>query len=383
MSPPPRSPGWGTLLLVGPLCLATGALLAQWSPLGGPQQVWTAPPPDQVVEKRVVALPSLHPIVAKVKRGVVRIETLIDPKAPIPDQDDMTGDLVWTEGRDRGVVRGTGFVVNGAGLIVTNRHLVAGAGDIKVQVPDHRPRRAYLVGEDPLTDLAILRMDDPPPDLCVLPLGASENLRQGDYVLTIGNPYGFTQTVSSGVVGYVGRHLPRSDMKVTNSYLQFSAPINPGNSGGPVFDLHGHVVGVTTRHARAADGIAFAVPSATLKWVLDRLEASPDGRIRRAYMGMSFQSLGADENVAGVLVNRIDKGQPAEQAGVRVGDLLLRFGDQTLQDAAQLHDLVTTSAPGRMVVLLIERNGERLECGVTLGTMDRRSDDAERGSSDQ
>ena len=257
---------------------------------------------------------------------------------------------------------GSGFVVHERGLVVTSRHVVMSAIGIDVVLPKHGAVRAELVGEDPAADLALLRLAEVPAGLHALPIGDSHELRAGDWIVAVGNPFGFAQTVTAGVVSFVGRHLPHSDLGVTNDYLQFSAPVNPGSSGGPVLDLAGRVVGVTTQAALAAQGISFAVPSATLQWALEAMEKQPDGRVRRGYLGIEFASrAGTDDTGApceGAVIVRVAAGEPAERAGLRRGDVVLRIDGERIADAQGLHENIVRRDPGTRIALALLRDGQ-------------------------
>jgi serine protease Do len=164
-------------------------------------------------------------------------------------------------------------------------------------------------------------------------------------------------------VSFVGRHLQHYDLRVTNDFLQFSAPVNPGSSGSPVLDSQGRVVGVTTQHANSAQGISFAIPSKTLKWVLEEMDASADGRVQRGYLGIQFETRGADEHgrrLPGARVVDVTEGEPAHRAGLRPGDLVLFVDGNRIADAGDLHDRITRARPGRKVRLLLERDGQVL-----------------------
>jgi serine protease Do len=266
--------------------------------------------------------------------------------------------VVRSEG---GYRNGSGFLVHERGLVVTSRHVVAGAEAVEVLVPGHAPLRADLVGEDAATDLALVRLRTPPPGLPVLAFGNSEELRAGDWIVAVGNPFGLSQTVTAGVVSFVGRHLQHSDFAVTNDFLQFSAPVNPGSSGCPVLDLHGRVVGVTTQAAVSAQGISFAVPSRTVKWALDAMERSRDGRVRRGYLGIEFASRSdldeRGQRCAGAVIVRVADGQPAHRAGMRAGDVVLRIDGQAVADATVLHEHIVRGEPGSKIALQLLREG--------------------------
>src|SRR5262249_29869306 len=160
-----------------------------------------------------------------------------------------------------------------------------------------------------------------------------------------------------GIVSFVGRHLPHYDFGVTNDFLQFSAQVNPGSSGSPVLDLEGRVVGVTTQVAGKAQGISFAIPSRTLKWVLDAMEQSPDGRVPRGNLGIAFETrLGFDDQgkpLEGALVRDVAEGEPAHQAGLQRGDVVLYVDDHRVVDAGDLHERITRSLPGTHVRLTL------------------------------
>jgi len=195
----------------------------------------------------------------------------------------------------------------------------------------------------------------------VLAFGRSEELRAGDWIVAVGNPFGFAQTVTAGIVSFVGRHLPHSDFALTNDFVQFSAPVNPGSSGCPVLDLHGRVVGVTTQAAASAQGISFAVPSRTVKWALDAMEKSRDGRVRRGYLGIEFASRpGRDDDGRrhqGALIVGITEGQPAHRAGLRKGDVVLKVDGEVVEDAMVLHEHIVRGEPGSTIALQLLRAG--------------------------
>ena len=194
--------------------------------------------------RAAVGMPSFAPIVDAVRPGVVGVHTIrpesrASDEAPPGSEGARDADGEGTSPTARrgwgGKVSGTGLVIDARGLIVTNEHIVADAREILVRIPGElRDHRADVVGLDPISDIAVLRLVDPPRDLTVLPLGDSSEVRQGDWVVTVGNPLGFSQSVTAGVVSFVGRHIFQDGSRVSNELLQFSAPINPGSSGGPV-----------------------------------------------------------------------------------------------------------------------------------------------------
>jgi serine protease Do len=322
-------------------------------------------------------LPSLAPLVAKVRNGVVGVTSL--RLAPRPDP--------TAEPAGISAVHGSGFVLSRDGLVVTSRHLIGDPAMIWVDVPDHGRVQAKLAGEDALTDLALLRLDEPVPGAVELPLDGARSLRQGDWVLAVGDPYQFAQSVTIGLVSYVGRHLPGEGLLVTNDFVQISAPIHPGNSGGPVFDLEGNVAGVVTRTHQSGQGIGFAVPVRVLRWVVEAMQRAP-GQVARGYLGIRFQPLlPRDRETHGIadggaLVAEVQPDQPAARAGIQPGDVLVAFGGQAVRSAYDLHDWITQGTPGQRAQVQVQRNGDLLApFDVTLGALPRAAADPERPGS--
>ena len=259
---------------------------------------------------------------------------------------------------------GSGVVVDRAGTVVTNDHVVRGAPHLAVTFADGVRVRGRLIGEDPLTDLAVVRAEREAP--VAAPLGDSTALRAGQFVVAVGNALGLPgeSTVSLGVVSALHRPLPGADF-VFEGLLQTDAAINPGNSGGPLATLTGQVVGVTTAIVPFAQGVGFAVPSATVRRVLEQLRRH--GRVVRPWLGLSLAPLTGRARVApgvrttGLVVAELVRGGPAEDAGVRPGDVLFRIGSTGVR---QLRDVLETLAAlpiGGEVELALARDGvERL-----------------------
>jgi len=350
---PPGSHGWFSTVALGVGCLCAGVLLGgRFWPWRG-THVYTERPQAREGDAGTVP-PTFADVVERVAPGVVSVRALVQ---------DETGSAA--AGESVGVRSGSGFVLNRTGLIVTARHLTLGAARIVIEVPQLGTFDASLVGEDDVTDLAVLRLVAPPDRLTVLELGHSERLRAGDWIVAVGNPFGFKQSVTAGIVSFVGRHLHHYDVKVSSDFLQFSAPVNPGSSGCPVLDLDGRVVGVTTQAADAAQGISFAIPSRTLKWVLDAMDKSPDGRVHRGQMGIGFDSRsGVDDHgrpLEGAVVRQVVEGGAAAERGLEAGDVILRVDEHPIVDASDLHERITHTAPGAMLRLTIMRGGHVLE----------------------
>lgn len=325
--------------------------------------------------RRQPTLPSFAPAVERTSPGVVAVRAIVTATKtptgapslliPVPEEGPEVA-------KKLAVRDGSGFVVNQKGLVVTARHLTVRALRLVVDVPGLGSFDAQLVGEDDVTDLAVLRISDPPPTLSVLELGNSEHLRAGDWIVAVGNPYGFRQSVTAGIVSYVGRHLSTDDLRPSSEFLQFSAAVNPGSSGCPVVDLDGRVVGVTTQAAESAQGLSFAIPSRTLKWVLDAMDKSPDGRVHRGQMGISLRTrTGTDDRgqpLRGVEVGRVLEGQPAHRAGIEPGDIVIAVDGTEVVDTNDLHERITRSPPGTALRVQLQRDGRTLlPLSVVLG----------------
>lgn len=343
--------------VVGAVGLAAGVLIARWLPLPAP--IYREASGREPVAAAVPT--SFADVVSRAGPGIVAVRAHLQPGSDQPLASGLAANrTVYASEAD--VRNGSGFVVHERGLVVTSRHVVLSAVAIDVLLQHRGPVRAELVGEDPATDLALLRLVEVPHDLVPLPIGDSRDLRAGDWIVAVGNPFGFAQTVTAGVVSFVGRHLPHSDFGVTNDFLQFSAPVNPGSSGGPVLDLAGRVVGVTTQAAIEAQGISFAVPSATLTWALAAMEKQPDGRVRRGYLGIEFASRGGTDDAGapreGAVIVRVAAGDPADLAGLRRGDVVLRVDGERIADAQVLHETIVRRDPGTRIALALLRDGQ-------------------------
>ncbi len=352
-------------LIAAPVLVVGGALLGRGAPALGSPTVAT----DNAVttSRRVVGLPgpasgsagpipSLAPIVRAVAPAVVGIRT-IHRQVPASKPGDAP----------TGVSRGTGFVFHGEGLILTAHHVVANPGTVIVEFPDLGELEAELVGEDASTDLAVVRLIDPPVDLSVVRFGQSRNLLAGDWIVMIGNPLGFKRTVDVGIVSHYGRTLAPGGLTITNEYLQVSATSFPGSSGSPIVDMHGEVVGIAIRSAREAPRMSFAIPSDVIGNVIESMERH-DGRVRRAYLGVSLSDAAAGAGANGVQLSAVTPGQPAARAGLHKGDLVARFEGRPVTSVTQLYDWITWSEPRSTVRLDVVRAGRRLpSLAVELG----------------
>jgi serine protease Do len=276
---------------------------------------------------------------------------------------------------------GTGFVIDRSGTILTNNHVVGDADSIVVKLSDEREFPGKLVATDKLTDVAVVHIDAK--DLLPLPLGDSDALEVGDWVVAIGNPYGLSHTVSAGIVSAKGR--TREDVPLDPSgyydFLQTDASINPGNSGGPLLDLRGEVVGINTAVNREAQGIGFAIPINMVKQLLPMLLR--DGHVTRSALGVRIvdpRQLSADDrrelalpegvHLQGAVVGGVVAGGPADQAGLKTGDIIVAFEGQPIGRSAQLPWLASTTGVGHVVTLRVQRASQLFEVKVTLGRLD-------------
>jgi S1-C subfamily serine protease len=265
--------------------------------------------------------------------------------------------------RRRAEGSGSGFVFTPDGLILTNSHVVAEAADVIVSLTDGRVLRADVVGDDPHTDLAVLRVTAP--ELTPAPLGDSSRLRPGQVVIAIGNPFGFQHTVTTGVVSALGRSLRARTVRLMENLIQTDAALNPGNSGGPLVTSGGDVVGVNTAVILGGQGIAFAVPINTATWVISCL--LKDGRVRRSYLGVAGQDIDIPRRLVrdwglprerGMSLTAVTPKSPADEAGLRAGDLLIDFGGVPIGGADDLVRLLTDQAIGAATPVRILRHGE-------------------------
>ncbi|MFQ5526789.1 MAG: Do family serine endopeptidase [Thermoanaerobaculia bacterium] len=265
---------------------------------------------------------------------------------------------------------GSGFVITADGLVITNNHVIDGADELKVHLGD-KTFDAVVKGRDPATDLALLQVDSDKP-LDFLPLGNSDQVRVGEWVMAIGSPGGLVDTVTVGVVSAKGRRINISrETQSFENFIQTDAAINFGNSGGPLVNLRGQVVGINTAINYGAENIGFAVPVNTLRQVLPALR--DEGRVRRGYLGVGVNDLDRDAAEAfgltstdGAMVTQVMPGQPADKAGINHGDIVLGVDGEPIQNTRELIDYVSSKAPGEAVELDVLRNGKRLNRTVEL-----------------
>jgi S1-C subfamily serine protease len=264
---------------------------------------------------------------------------------------------------------GSGFVFTPDGFILTNSHVVHGAVEIHAVLKDGGRYEASLVGDDPDTDLAVVRINAP--NLLAIRFGTSNNLKVGQLAIAIGNPYGFQTTVTAGVVSALGRSLRAKSGRLIDDVVQTDAALNPGNSGGPLVDSAGRVIGVNTATIMPAQGLCFAIAIDTARFVASRLIR--DGRIRRSYIGMAGQNVPILRkithhyglpNVNGILVISMDENGPAKRAGLEEGDIIYSFAGEKIEGIDELHRLLTEEMVGTEQKIGVIRRTQNLEFGV-------------------
>jgi serine protease Do len=265
---------------------------------------------------------------------------------------------------------GSGVIISDDGYILTNNHVVEGATELTVTMNNKKEYKAKIVGRDPKTDLALLKIDAGE-TLPSATLGDSEELRVGDWVLAIGNPFGLKHTVTSGIVSAKGRIIGAGPY---DDFIQTDASINPGNSGGPLFNMEGKVVGINTAIIPQGQGIGFAIPVNTAKPLIPQL--IEDGEVTRGYLGVSIQTITPDlanalkiEEQKGALVSDVVPDGPAENAGIKRGDLIVAYNNRKVEDSHDLPQLVAETAEGQKATVTLIRNGKKKDIRVKVGRL--------------
>jgi serine protease Do len=317
---------------------------------------------------------NLSPTVVNVK--VTKIEKTAFGGFPFPEGD--RGDFFERFFRDmprmpenrRMQGAGSGVIISPDGYIVTNNHVVEGANEVTVTLSDKKEYKAQVIGLDPKTDLAVLKIDVNKP-LPAAALGDSEKLKVGDWVLAIGNPFGLNHTVTSGIVSAKGRIIGAGPY---DDFIQTDASINPGNSGGPLFNMSGEVVGINTAIIAQGQGIGFAIPVNTAKPLIPQLVA--DGEVTRGYLGVNIQSITPElakalgvEGREGALVADVNPGSPAEKGGLQRGDIIIAYGGKSVKNHHALPSMVAATPVGERVTVTVLRDGKEHKLSVKVGKL--------------
>jgi serine protease Do len=283
---------------------------------------------------------------------------------------------------------GSGFIISDDGYILTNAHVVDGADEVTVKLTDKREFKAKVIGSDKRADVALIKIDAK--GLPKVALGNSSRLRVGEWVVAIGSPFGFDNSVTAGIVSAIGRSLPDENYV---PFIQTDVAINPGNSGGPLFNLKGEVVGINSQiYSRSGGymGLSFAIPIDVAMDITNQLRSH--GKVSRGKLGVGIQQLTQElatsfglSNASGALVTLVEKGSPAEKAGVEVGDVILKYDGKPVAGSNELPPMVAVTKPGTTVKLAVWRKGKTRELDVTVGELPgektaQRGNDATPGS---
>ena len=274
---------------------------------------------------------------------------------------------------------GSGFILSEDGKILTNAHVVAGADTVTVTLKDGRSFEGRVLGSDPATDVAVVKIEEN--NLPIVTLGDSDRLQAGEWAIAIGNPLGLDNTVTTGIISATGRssrEIGVTDKRV--NFIQTDAAINPGNSGGPLIDADGNVIGINTAIIRNAQGLGFAIPINRAKQIADQLIAK--GSVDHPYLGIQMTPLDSEivrqfENSSGqritadrgILIVRVVPTSPADQGGLRAGDVIQKAGDRTVTDAAQIQQIVADLAVGDELPLTVRRNDREIALSVRVGVL--------------
>jgi len=348
---------------------------------GTPAPIWSDRPVT-VAPAAVVPAPNWVELARVLKPAVVNISTKrvdesVQPQNPFGDNEQFREFFkqFGLPQPERRAIRsmGSGFILNPDGYIVTNNHVIEGATEIRVKLGDDRELPGKLVGSDPKTDLALLKVEAT--GLSVIPLGDSSQLQVGEPVMAIGNPFGLERTVTTGIVSATGRVIGQGPY---DDFIQTDASINPGNSGGPLINARGQVIGINNAiysQSGGSVGIGFAIPINQVKPVVTQLAST--GKVTRGWLGVTIQSLTPELvkgfNLAqgnGALVAAVQPDSPAAKAGVEAGDVITQFDGQKVGQSSDLPRLVANTPVGRQVAITVVREGKPMALPLTVGKLD-------------
>ena len=332
--------------------------------------------PQPVVANGFSPLPSLAPLVKQLKPAVVSVATasVVRRRRGADPFEEFFRPYMGDQADGRVVPRGqgSGFIIHESGLVLTNNHVIDGADQIDVKLADGREFAAKVVGRDPKTDVALLRLENAK-DLPTVYLGDSDRADVGDWVVAIGNPFGLSHSVSVGIVSAKERFIGAGPY---DDFIQTDAAINPGNSGGPLFNARGEVIGINTAIVAQGQGIGFAVPINLVKVLVPQLEQT--GTVARGWLGVAIQDLSPEiarslkipENTKGALIADVVEGGPAARAGLEHGDLVVSVDGKDIENYAQLSRIIALLPPGKSVRLGVLRNGGRTDLDVAIAARD-------------
>jgi serine protease Do len=346
-----------------------------------------------------MALPDFTQIVARMGPAVVNIQVMGSTKTALArgpggaqlDEDDPFFEFFRRfqgpqaprgQQRDRPVFgAGSGFIVSPDGVILTNAHVVRDAKEVTVKLQDRREYRARVLGSDPKTDVAVLKIDAR--NLPVVPIGNSKELKVGEWVLAIGSPFGLDSTVTAGVVSAKGRSLPDD---TTVPFIQTDVAVNPGNSGGPLFNTRGEVVGINSQiysQTGGYQGLSFAIPIDVANRIKDQLVAT--GSVKHAKLGVTVQEVNqgfADsfklESPEGALVSSVERGGPADKAGLKSGDVIRKLDGEPIVASGDLPAMLSLAKPGQQIAMDVWRDGKIVRIGARLGDASEKAAPEER-----
>jgi len=324
-------------------------------------------------------MPGFSVAAKKVMPAVVNVYTSSTIKVPSnPFMDDPRFRFFFGDQFDDGATEqssslGSGVIVSHDGYILTNHHVVEAADQIEVALADGRKAKAHVIGSDPETDLAVIKIDLPDGDIPAITFGDAEQAQVGDIVLAVGNPFGVGQTVTMGIISALKRnHL---GLNTFENFIQTDAAINPGNSGGALVDVNGNLIGINSAiysPSGGSLGIGFAIPVSTAKKIMEQI--IQNGSVTRGWVGVAVQDLTPElaqsfnlGSLKGVLISEILRGGPADKAGVKAGDILTTVDDKALIDSSVMLETISSMQPGQVIVLKLLRNQREVVVQVKVG----------------